>query len=480
MLSEEVRYGVYFETLGCRLNQIESEGAAASFARAGFLPFFGHAPDSAETVLCVVNTCAVTGKAEQKARRLLRLLLETHPASAALVTGCYAQLAGELLAGFGRRVAVLPGKQKSLLADIPFRLMAFLRESGTGNGGDTAAFLTGLIASASVPEESTAHDPFRLTTDTFFAHSRSLVKIQDGCDNACSYCAIRLARGKSVSLDAEQVIGRIRALEGQGQREVVLTGVNLCQYAGKYRGRTIDLTSLLGLILGETSAIALRISSLYPGQIDRRLCAVIRSQRVRPHFHLSVQSGSGAILRAMNRRQDAAGILEAVSLLRAAKENPFIACDIIAGFPGETDGDFEETLALCRACGFAWIHAFPFSARPGTPAFYLPGAVRPALIRERAHRLADLAAAGKIAYINSFAGKSLSAIIEHPGGRAGASGQLRGVTENFIHVELPAEQGRTAEAFGPGREARVRILSPLEERIRGGDETEALAEFAGG
>jgi threonylcarbamoyladenosine tRNA methylthiotransferase MtaB len=477
---------VRFETLGCRLNQLETEGAAKAFFDAGFTPLFNApaatpAPDDAGAVLCVVNTCSVTGKAEQKARRSIRRLLETNPNAAMLVTGCYAELDAAFLSALDSRIAVLSGKQKQILADIPAKYRAFLQNTeceaapGDGQGKHRAAFLSALIhanANASETGQPTlAQKPFRLSTDTFFAHSRPLVKIQEGCDNFCSYCAIRLARGKSVSLDALSVIAQIRTLETQGQQEVVLTGVNLCQYAGEYQGGSVDFTALLELILENTSAIALRISSLRPDYIDGRFCSAIRDARVRPHFHLSVQSGSNTVLAAMNRPYTAAQTAEAAARLREAKRNPFIACDIIAGFPGETDRNFEDTLELCRRCDFAWIHAFPFSPRPGTPAFSMKKHVQSSVTQERVSVLTELAIARKITYINSFTGQSLPAIIERPRENKPANQPLRGVTENFIHVELAAGQEQRAH------KTTVRIIKPLEEHIRQGDEIEAAAVF---
>jgi threonylcarbamoyladenosine tRNA methylthiotransferase MtaB len=274
-----------------------------------------------------------------------------------------------------------------------------------------------------------------------------------------------------VSLDATSVVSQVQALEAKGMREVVLTGVNLCQYAGEYQGGHIDFAALLELILEQTVSIALRISSLHPNHIDGRLCRIIQNIRVRPHFHLSVQSGSDAVLAAMKRSYTAADTLDAVLRLRAAKKNPFIACDIIAGFPGESAGDFEKTLELCRKSDFAWIHAFPFSPRPGTAAFTMKGSVQSSVVRERVQTLQSLAVANKIAYIKSFEGKTLPVITEHADksrdllGSRGLLTAVHGVTENFIHVEIP------------GHAETCRIVKTLETRIQNGDEVEALAEF---
>ena len=253
---------------------------------------------------------------------------------------------------------------------------------------------------------------FALSTDVFFNHSRSSIKIQDGCGNSCSFCRIHIARGKPVSLAASEVLDRAKKLEDAGQKEVVLTGVNLCQYRSEFSGKTGDFADLLEYLNQNTSNINFRISSLYPQRIDQRFLDVLKDARVRPHFHLSVQSGSDKILDAMNRPYTHDSVLKAVENLRSVFENPFIACDIIAGFPGETDEDFEKTMELCSECNFSWIHAFPFSARPGTPAYSMKNQVPQNIARKRMERLTELADIQKSSYVQSFVGKTVKAIME--------------------------------------------------------------------
>ncbi len=471
---------VRFETTGCRLNQIESESAAEIFTNLSFSvslkPLSAASPVESGVALCVVNTCAVTGKAEQKDRRLIRLALEKYPAAAVIVTGCYAQLSAGKIAAMDGRIAVLPGQLKSRLSGA-----AALLKEYEGRGDFSAARFAedlrrGLFAAA--PETpGVSEGAFRMAASSFLAHSRSSVKIQDGCDRACSYCAIRAARGRSVSLDAAAAAERLRLLERLGQAEAVITGVNIGRYRGDYHGRTLDLPQLLDLLLESTDRIALRLSSLYPDAVDGALCSVIRNPRVRPHFHLSVQSGSDSVLAAMGRSYRAEDVREACRLLRRTRENPFIACDIITGFPGETDADFEETARLCRDCAFAWVHVFPFSARPGTAAAKMRAQVPQSVSRERARRLSAQAAESKIAYINSWKGKTLPAVMESP--RCGPAGNgrsavLRAVTENFLHCEIAG----AVSAPPAGGSVSVVITAPLESRVRKGGETECAAVLA--
>ena len=480
---------VRFETLGCKLNQIESEGAARAFADCGFDCRMAGVAASSEadtnTVLCIVNTCTVTAKAEQKCRRIIRLLLEKYPASAVLVTGCYAQLDGSLLLAMDDRIAVLGGKSKDALVKLPPFLAAFIRQNAEGEAFPLALADELRLRYAQSFEDARqrgeagttqrlkpvekAGTAFALSTDTFLQHSRPSLKIQDGCDSRCSYCRICLARGSSVSLDPETVLSRVLQLEKMGHREVVLTGVNLGQYG--FSG----ITGLLGFLLDNTSAISLRLSSLHPQIVDQKLCAVLAHERVRPHFHLSVQSGSDAVLSAMKRPYRSQSVYTAVENLRRSKKKPFIACDIIAGFPGETQADFNETLELCRTCEFSWIHAFPFSPRPGTEAFSMKNAVRASEVKNRIRELANLALAQKKAYIESCIGSGFKAVVEKY-----RIGQLRAVTENFLHVQIqngarePAPASKY-ENLG-GQEVLLRIDAVHESGLHG-EECEAFASF---
>ncbi|MCK9168884.1 MAG: tRNA (N(6)-L-threonylcarbamoyladenosine(37)-C(2))-methylthiotransferase MtaB [Treponema sp.] len=471
---------ILFETLGCRLNQIESESAARFFVDAGFSVTMD-VPSASDpvldsVVLCIVNTCTVTQKAEQKARREIRLLLDKCPHAAVIVTGCYAQLAPEELQALGTRVAVLPGQCKDRLADVPL-ILKILKTEKTFSAQGVASFLRTTLFAKPPEKRGTAEQSFRLATDTFLAHSRSSIKIQDGCDNSCSYCAIHIARGHSVSLPVQEVINRIRVLQKAGQHEVVFTTVNIAQYRGEYNGACLNFSEMLAVLLKETDDISFRISSIYPELVDDRFCEVVSDSRVRPHFHISVQSGSDKILSAMNRNYRASDVVRSVEMLRQAKEDPFLACDIIAGFPGESDDDFERTMDLCRTCGFAYVHVFPFSVRPGTAAALLKPKVPQSVARSRVKKLTDFAVQNKIAYINSYRNRTVRAVAEtakHPLLYAAGVTGVNVVTENFLHC--------TAKCCGknvpvPGDEVNVRIIRPLEESVRSGAEIDAEAEI---
>lgn len=487
-------FTIHFETLGCKLNQIETESIARYFVDSNFQVTMEHSTASqteTKPVLSVINTCTVTAKAEQKARRIIRMLLAKFPESIILVTGCYAQVESAQIEQIDKRIVVVPGTAKDILADFPPFLLKMLQESlaepKTKEQAETFANLlktwqplknlTSVQAAgksepqkynfAALPENI---NKFRLATDSFLHHSRGSIKIQDGCSNRCAYCRICIARGPSVSLEPAEVLKRVQNIESSGQSEVVLTGVNLTLYKGflpDAENTKLDFADLLKYLLENTSTISFRISSLYPESVNDKLCSIITHSRVRAHFHLSVQSGSNKILKAMHRPYLAENVVRAVEMLRKAKNNPFIACDIIAGFPGETDEDFEQTKKLCETCRFTYIHAFPFSPRPGTEAYTMKNQVPQRIAGERVLWLSDFARKSKAEYAKSFEGKLLKAVVEKRETNIG-----RAVTENFLHILI--EENKQILREKAGKEVTVQIKKALD--ISGKDEeTEATA-----
>lgn len=468
---------VIVQTLGCRLNQIESESIGKFFADKKIPVSFSAVAASsavcADVAVCVLNTCAVTQKSEQKARRAIRLLLEKFPNACVVVTGCYAQLSRDVLLQIDNRVAVLPGQKKSRIGKV-----AELIENCDYEKYEASIFAKKIQHEIfDLPQETRflAEQTFKLVTDSFVAHSRASLKIQDGCNGICSYCAIKNARGKSVSLDATDVISRVQALEKSGHREIVLTGVNVAQYKSEYDSCKVDFTALLSLILKNTHDVSFRLSSIWPTVVDDRFCEVISDKRVMPHFHLSVQSGSDRILLAMRRQYSRSDVVTAIEKLRRAKNMPFVACDIIAGFPGETESDFSDTLFLVKDCGFAWIHAFPFSARPDTEAFAMKPKVAERIAGERAARLIELAKKNKTSYINSFNGKIIDAVAESARNHSAVSKKqtVRAVTENFLHCEFECTENMPV----PGEKIKLQIVGAHEERILKNSEYDVKAKL---
>lgn len=470
---------IHIETLGCRLNQIESEATARFFIDNGFSVSMegitASSNENPDVKIAIINTCTVTQKAEQKARRIIRLMLKKFPCSLVIVTGCYAQVAKEEIEKIDERICVIGGQIKSRIAEIPMMLKSVLNDDW--NALNFKQIIEQKLIAVPQSKEGFPEESFKLSTSSFVAHSRASLKIQDGCNNNCSYCAIHIARGHSVSLDVETAIERVKELENAGQSEVVITTVNIAQYKGackKSESGFCNFSQLLKLLLENTNNINFRISSLYPEIVDDEFCSVISNPRVRPHFHISVQSGSNKILKLMNRNYVSDDVVNACKKLKEAKNRPFLACDIITGFPGETKEDFAATMELCEKCGFAWVHAFPYSERPGTPAATMKNKVPQSESGERAKRLTDWAINSKINYINGFVGKTVDAVLETKKVAAGFTERkvYHAMTENFIHCEIVTDSN-----FDLNKTVKVEILSPLTERIVKGGEIEASAKL---
>jgi threonylcarbamoyladenosine tRNA methylthiotransferase MtaB len=439
------RSAVFF-TLGCKLNQAESEAWGAAFRAAGYAVFDGDAPMSGVgsaggADVALVNTCTVTSKADQKARRLIRALLRAAPAAPprVIVTGCLARLNRAELEALDKSP---PSARRLFIASDAESALRLLQD---------------LLPAPPVPA------PPDSAPGLF--HSRAFLKIQDGCDKRCTYCRVRLARGPSRSLARKSVLARLRALEECGVAEAVLTGVNIAQY----RDEGCGLGALIGDLLRGTERIALRLSSLEPAAFCAELYGALAEDRVRPHFHLSVQSGDAEVLRAMGREYTAEDVRAVTARLRALRGDPFIACDMIAGFPGESAAAFERSYALCREADFAWIHAFPFSPRPGTAARTLGGRPPEREAAMRVSRLFELARRGKKEYIGRWMGREVDAVfedggVEHDGaghGGAGLGGGTRiltATTENYLKLAVVA----TAGAPHSGEGARCVIGGPFD------------------
>lgn len=476
---------IHIETLGCRLNQIESESVAAFFSDDGFTvamkSITSKDKEDSDCVLCVVNTCTVTAKAEQKARRIIRLLLKKYPSSIVVVTGCYAQVNKEEISAIDERVVVLPGRVKSRLADVPSIVSSVLIESENNVELIQKKIKEHLESKVLFkPVTDTSENPFKLATDTFLHHSRSSIKIQDGCNCRCSYCEICIARGKSVSLEVSEVLKQVEKLIAAGQKEIVITTVNIAQYKSEYEGKIVDIAGLLEILLNKTKGVSFRFSSLYPQIVDERLCELIKDERVRPHFHLSVQSGSDEVLLKMNRPYKAQAVIDACNRLKAAKKNPYLACDIIAGFPGERDEDFKATMNLIKECGFTWVHAFPFSPRPNTTAFTMKPKVPEFVTGKRVEELLEYSFESKINYINSLKGTVHKAIVETSHNlnalkiRDGKK-VVHAVSDNFLHCVVLIDDGK--EIPFAGSEVDVEIVSPLIDEIKRNGEQEVLARL---
>jgi threonylcarbamoyladenosine tRNA methylthiotransferase MtaB len=469
---------VLFHTLGCKLNQLETEAISDAFRQAGCMILSG---DEQQPDLCIINTCTVTSKAEQKARRIIRLNLRRN--CPVIVTGCYAQLEIEQLESLGngplygngslyeKQLFVVSGRTKHSLLDLP----SFMAKEKA----DPAMLPYVLARWLETEEDSTGRQTnrnattaaFRFIPRNFSFHSRAFLKIQDGCDRNCAYCRVPLARGKSVSLEAAEILCRLKALEEAGMAEAVITGVNITQYRNP-ENPDVGLPALLRFLLDHTERIALRLSSIEPDFETKpegwiftgEFYELLSSPRIRNHFHLSVQSGSDKILAAMGRAYSRRDIIQMVEDIRSVKNDPFLACDIITGFPGESDGDFENTTQLCRIAGFAWIHVFPYSKRPNTKAALMKGQVGQHIVRRRLEELAALARQGRERYVRRWEGKTVEAVAEADGGETKichSSPFFSALTDNYIKVRVPF--GKPFCKLLPGTSFQCRIGRRAEE-----------------
>ena len=348
--------------LGCRVNRVESDRISEALVRAGLTLV-----DADEADLIVVNTCAVTGEAEAKTRKAVRHALGRAREPYVIATGCAANLHPEMLSELSPRVRVEP-----LKTDIAPRALELL---GYASDGEET--------------ELDAHDVAEL-----LGRSRWGVKIQDGCNNRCTYCIVWKARGPERSVPVDAVLDQVREAHAAGIPEVVLTGVNLGAYDGSSASDAhVEIDELVRIILDATSIEHVRLSSIEPMDVSERLLDQMAAhpRRVAPFLHLPVQSGSSSVLARMERPYTADDVMKLAARIRAKLPGVSLSSDMIVGFPGETDDEFEATLDVARAAGFSRIHVFRYSARPGTPAAAMPDQVRPEVMATRSQRLRALA-----------------------------------------------------------------------------------------
>jgi len=449
---------VAFYTLGCKLNQFESEVLADSFLSAGA----DIVPVSENADIYIINTCTVTSKSEQKARRVIRKISRDYPGSVVVVTGCYAQLDPEKIEEIADNLLVIPQDKKHLLLKStemlldscidPEDAVPLLKEFIRENSGEKPARQSqpqsplnpqtrppsqsqplpqSQLLPESQPQTAKPDDSsFYTVTKGFQFHSRAFLKIQDGCDNFCRYCRVPLARGRSRSLDPDIVISNIIDIEKSGYNELVLTGVNI----SSYKSGGLDLVSLIEKIIAGTEKMRIRLSSLEPDSIDGRYLDIIKLERICGHFHLPVQSGSDAVLSVMGRKYKRDKVTDAVSILRQKGNNPMISADVITGFPGETDRDFEDTCSLVTENEFAYLHVFPFSPRPGTAAYRMKNHVPERVSTERAEHLRNLSGKLFAIYASKCIGMSSPAIIE---GREGSLKDVwNGISDNYLKLKI--------------------------------------------
>ena len=402
-------------TLGCKVNQYESASFASRFEAQGVevVPFGGPAD------IYVINSCAVTAKAGAQSRQLIRRALRANPGARVVVTGCYAQVAAQEVLGLAEQPSCLVGNEnKHLLVEIAMSKKMC----------DLEIFLGDIGAKKEICD---------LPVQRFPGRTRCYLKIQDGCNNFCSYCIVPYARGRVRSLTPERVLEQVAVFAREGYRELVLTGIHVGQYGQDLRpaGSLFDLVRRLAAV---DNGLRYRISSLEPGELSPELLDLLAAApQFMPHFHLPLQSGSPTILQRMNRKYTVAQFVQVVERILAAMPAAAIGLDLLTGFPGETEAEFHETLRLIEGLPVSYLHVFPYSKRPGTPAATMPDQVAGPLKDERAARLSEVGQEKRRDFYTRQIGTVQRVLAE---GGKNQFKLMKGFSENYVPVyfEAPA------------------------------------------
>ena len=486
--------GFFVENFGCRATQADGAALERQFEECGL----ARASNAKNAAVVILNTCTVTTGADQDARAAIRRVRRQNPEARIVVTGCYAQRAPEEIAALPGVDMVVGNSHKHKLAEIVGgSVSAFGWQSASSAANEPARLIEALategsafipVATLSAPagnREPAAGSPIYVSD--IFAHTELLaapvfdaanertrpnLKIQDGCDNRCSFCVIPYVRGQSRSLSIDRIIGEVNTLVNAGYREVVISGINLGRWGRDLdlRRKTLDLSQvppqdaglrsgdqgprsvfrkpeagsrkpllveLIQTILAETSLEKLRISSVEPMDwSDELISLVASSRRIAKHAHVPMQSGSDAVLRRMHRKYRPWHYREKIEKIRAAMPDAAIGADLMVGFPGETDAEFESTRKMIEELPFTYLHVFTYSARPGTPAAAMPNQVAVQLARERNRILRELAAEKKLVFMRSFVGKTVEAITLNVVGNDEDGEFTEALTDNYLKLRL--------------------------------------------
>jgi threonylcarbamoyladenosine tRNA methylthiotransferase MtaB len=390
---------VAFYTLGCKLNQAETETLADRFNQAGFQLV----PNGDGADIYIANTCTVTHIADRKSRHWLRLARKRNPGALIIATGCYAQRNGQELAELAD--IVVDNNEKE-------RLLALVQN------------LKGM-AEGEIKQSQILSFTFR---------TRSLIKIQNGCHSSCTYCIVPRVRHHEHSLSASQIIEDVKQKIAIGYKEIVLTGTKV----GAYKDGDNNLRKLVQRILTSTGIKRLRLSSLQPSELSPEFLALWQDTMLCRHFHLALQSGSDTVLQRMKRSYSLNQYQRALNMIKDAIPDAAITTDIMVGFPGESDEEFEQSCSFCRQAGFANIHVFPYSPRPGTAAAGMSEQIRYEVKQERNRRMLELSRSSQRRFCEQFLGQTMQVLWEKE--TSPGSGIYSGLTGNYIRVLASSEK----------------------------------------
>ncbi len=383
-------------TLGCKLNYSESSAIAAKLVENGWTQ--GGIPE-----VIIINTCAVTSSAEKKTRNLASKLHRENPLASLVLIGCYSALKPELLERWSGVIKVFGSHDKMGVVDY-------------------------------IVNRTEHQAPFFFDAFSVNDRTRSFLKIQDGCNNHCTYCTVWIARGKSRSDSKENVLANIQKIAEAGHHEVNLTGVNVGDFG---RGTKVDFLALLKAIVKQNAIERVRISSIEPDLLSPEIIKLVaKSPILMPHFHMPLQSGCDRILKEMHRRYTTQEYADKVALIRQKMPDACIACDVIVGFPGETDEEFEETYNFLKDLPISYMHVFPYSRRPRTHANMMENQISDTVKHERTERLLELSHAKKIDFYKQCEGQERPVLIESEV----VEDRLCGFTDNYVRVTVPYDE----------------------------------------
>ena len=419
---------VYVDSIGCRLNQSEIEKFAAQFRAAGHTVV----ENPAEADLVLVNTCTVTVEAASDSRQKIRQANRQGQAKIA-VTGCWSTLEADAAAALPGVQWVIPNDhKKSLVPDI-----------------------------LNLPVEEMDLEPLaRQPLPGIHKRTRAFIKTQDGCDNHCTFCITRIARGPGRSQSEEEVLADIRSALAGGTKEIVLTGVHLGSWGSDFDPAK-HLKDLVKTILEKTDPARLRLSSLEPWDLNEEFFSLWQDKRMCRHLHLPLQSGSRATLRRMARKITPEGFSGLVAMARQASEDMAITTDIIVGFPGETEEEFTESLEFVRQMEFAAGHVFNYSARPGTPAARYANQVPPEVRKKRSVAMRAVLSEASIRFRQRFVGRQMGVLWEAASAFGPQGWQIEGLTDNYLRVTVFSPENRWNEI------SQVRLTDLSEDGLRG-------------
>ena len=403
-------------TLGCRLNQADSALLSDRLRKLGFEIVSTDAPSSPN--LIIVNSCAVTAVASKKSRQALKAIRGENPQSFIVMTGCSAVVDGKELNKLDECDLILSNEQKKEIEYILPRYLAYLDSNNTK------------------PEKTDAESTiFNEQTETYFPFkTRAILKVQEGCENFCTYCIVPYARGKERSRDLEETLADFKQLVAAGFKEIVLSGVNICNYKC---GET-DLVGLIERLLEVPGDYRIRLSSTEPGPIVPALvrCMAENPEKICAFLHLPLQNGSERILKEMGRKYTVAEYAEMIADARKLIPNLHLGTDLIVGFPGETEADFKESCAFVKKIGFSNIHVFPFSPRQGTPAEKMPGRVVGDELDKRLEALKEIKSASAAAFAESMLEQREVVLVE----TKRSNGVCEGWSGNYIKIKFKDEK----------------------------------------